>query len=100
MTIAWRVRQHCKVIDKHLNPNEEILYMFAGQKNDNSIEPVVSGLLLYAKTNEVVIPYNNQYNMSGNMIGAHSLDLNQNFKEIKKQLDHIVSINFGDIYPL
>lgn len=38
MTIAWRVRQHCKVIDKHLNPNEEILYIFAGQKNDRAIE--------------------------------------------------------------
>lgn len=35
MTIAWRVKQHCKVIDKHLNDGEEILYIFAGQKNDN-----------------------------------------------------------------
>ena len=38
MTIAWRVKQHCKVIDKHLNPNEKILYMFAGQKNDRSVD--------------------------------------------------------------
>ena len=37
MTIAWRCKRHCKVIDKHLNPNEKILYMFAGQKNDSSI---------------------------------------------------------------
>ena len=37
MTIAWRVKRHCKIIDKHLNPGEEILYMFAGQKNDSSI---------------------------------------------------------------
>jgi hypothetical protein len=35
MTIAWRLRQHCKVIDKHLNPDEKILYIFAGQKNDS-----------------------------------------------------------------
>ena len=33
MTIAWRVKQHCKVIDKHLNNDEEILYIFASQKN-------------------------------------------------------------------
>ena len=33
MTIAWRVKQHSKVIDKHLNNGEEILYIFAGQKN-------------------------------------------------------------------
>ena len=38
MTIAWRVKQHCKVIDKHLNPNEQILYMFVGQKNDRAID--------------------------------------------------------------
>ena len=38
MTIAWRVKQHCKVIDKHLNSDEKILYMFAGQKNDRVID--------------------------------------------------------------
>ena len=35
MTIAWRLKRHCRVIDKHLNTGEEILYMFAGQKNDS-----------------------------------------------------------------
>ena len=37
-TIAWRIKQHCKIIDKHLNPGEQILYMFAGQKNDRVSE--------------------------------------------------------------
>lgn len=37
-TIAWRVKQHCKIIDKHLNPGEKILYIFAGQKNDSMSE--------------------------------------------------------------
>ena len=37
-TIAWRTKQHCKIIDKHLNPDEKILYMFAGQKNDRMSE--------------------------------------------------------------
>ena len=35
-TIAWRKRRHCEIIDKHLNPGEKILYIFAGQKNDRS----------------------------------------------------------------
>ena len=35
MTIAWRIKSHCKVIDKHLNDGEELLYVFAGQKNDS-----------------------------------------------------------------
>lgn len=33
-TIAWRVKSHCKVIDRHLNPEEKVLYAFCGQKND------------------------------------------------------------------
>ncbi len=37
MTIAWRLKHHCKVLDKHLNSGEKILYIFAGQKNDSYI---------------------------------------------------------------
>ena len=32
-TLAWRLRSHAKVLEKHLNPGEEIFYAFAGQKN-------------------------------------------------------------------
>ena len=38
LTIAWRLKQHAKIIDKHLNPGEKILYVFAGQKNDRAID--------------------------------------------------------------
>lgn len=38
MTIAWRIKRHCDIIDKHLNPGEEILYIFAGQKNDSMVD--------------------------------------------------------------
>lgn len=38
MTIAWRVKSHCRIIDKHLNSDEKILYMFAGQKNDSWVD--------------------------------------------------------------
>ena len=37
-TIAFRLKKHCKVIEKHLNPDEKVLYAFAGQKNANSLE--------------------------------------------------------------
>ena len=33
--IAWRIKKHCAVIDKHLNKDEIILFAFAGQKNDS-----------------------------------------------------------------
>lgn len=37
-TISWRIREHCKVIDKHLNPGEKVLYVFFGQKNQSSFD--------------------------------------------------------------
>lgn len=50
----------------------------------------VSGLLLYAKTDEFVHP-NNSYKMGGNRIAAKTLDLNCDFSKIKEQLDRIAS---------
>ena len=38
MTIAWRIKRHCKIIDKYLNPDEKIIYIFAGQKNDSIVD--------------------------------------------------------------
>ena len=49
----------------------------------------VSGMLLYARTNESVQPDSN-YVMSGNKISVKNLDLNQDFEVIKNQLDRIV----------
>lgn len=35
LTIAWRLKSHAKVLEKHLNPGEEIIYAFVGQKNSS-----------------------------------------------------------------
>lgn len=32
MTIAWRIKKHAKVVEKHINPDENVLYAFIGQK--------------------------------------------------------------------
>ena len=55
----------------------------------------VSGMLLYAKTDEVVQP-DNVYQMHGNQISVQTLDLNLSFKEIANQLDTIVVSHFGN----
>ncbi len=55
----------------------------------------VSGMLLYAKTDEVVLP-NNTYRMSGNKISVQTLDLDCNFPLIARQLDDIAITYFGD----
>lgn len=51
----------------------------------------VSGMLLYAGTDERIQP-NNIYQMSGNTISVRTLDLNCDFSDIKTQLDSIVSL--------
>ncbi len=32
-TIAWRLKAHSKIIEKHLNDDEYVIYAFAAQKN-------------------------------------------------------------------
>jgi len=49
----------------------------------------VSGLLLYAKTDEDIVP-DNDYIISGNRISVKTLDLNTDFSNISKQLNAIV----------
>lgn len=38
LTMAFRLGKHCKIIDKHLNPEEEIIYAFPAQKNISPVE--------------------------------------------------------------
>lgn len=53
----------------------------------------VSGMLLYAKTDEEITP-NNVYHMSGNKITVRTLDLNCDFQSIQEQLEGIVQEHF------
>lgn len=53
MTVAWRIKQHCKIIDKHLNPGEEVIYVFAAQKNNNPFDILTSCVV--ALTNKRII---------------------------------------------
>lgn len=34
-TVAWRIKKHCKIVEQHLNPGEEVKYVFVGQRNNN-----------------------------------------------------------------
>ena len=61
-------------------------YVKNKQLEDETLE--VSGMLLYARTDEEILP-NNTYKMSGNTISIKTLDLNQDFGLIKEQLDDI-----------
>ena len=54
----------------------------------------VSGMLLYATTDEAIQP-NNSYQMSGNKISVRTLDLYRDFSEIATQLNAIVEEHFS-----
>lgn len=56
----------------------------------------VSGMLLYAKTDEQIQP-DNIYQIYGNQISVRTLDLNKPFDEIEDQLDFIVLFHFGKV---
>lgn len=63
LTIMWRVKKHCDVIERHLNPDEKILYAFAAQKNndatyitDTAVLCVTSDRLLIAQ-NQILYGY-------------------------------------------
>ena len=56
LTVAWRLRSHCKVIDMHLNKSEgeEILYLFMGQKNENPFDFVNTNVIVLTNKRLVI----------------------------------------------
>lgn len=54
----------------------------------------ISGMLLYAQTDEEILP-NNTYHMSGNIISVRTLDLDQDFTSIAHQLNQIAQDHFS-----
>ena len=67
------------------------IFTYVKNKQIEVLDSEVSGMLLYARTDEELLP-NNTYKMSGNSISVKTLDLNQDFNLIKEQLDEIASI--------
>lgn len=84
--------------DKHTIHSGNLYQIFTYVKNkeaelaDRPHE--VSGMLLYAKTDEEIYP-ENEYRMSGNKIEVRTLDLDRDFDAIKVQLDGIAEKYFG-----
>lgn len=53
LTIAWRAKKHCKIIDLHLNPGETVEYAFIAQKNDNPLDIITTNVV--ALTNKRIL---------------------------------------------
>lgn len=84
--------------NKHTLHSANLYQIFTYVKNKEyelrEKEHTVSGMLLYAKTDEEIYP-NNVYQMSGNQITVRTLDLNLPFTEIAEQLDTIAKLHFS-----
>lgn len=59
---------------------------------DHDRTGLVDGMLLYAKTQESIIPDGQMKMKTGNTIYFRTLDLNMKFKEIERQLDSFISV--------
>ncbi|SDA29987.1 5-methylcytosine-specific restriction enzyme subunit McrC [Ruminococcus sp. YE71] len=72
-----------------INP-AHLYQIFAYVKNmDKENTGNVSGLLLYAKTEDEMFPEGEPFVIGGNSIGARTLDLNVSFDKLRIQLDNI-----------
>ena len=84
--------------DRHTIHSGNLYQIFTYVKNKEAAlagQPhEVSGLLLYARTDEAIYP-ENEYRMSGNRIGVRTLDLDADFDTIRKQLNRIAEEYLG-----
>ena len=82
--------------DKATLRSAHLYQIFAYVKNlDKESTGNVSGLLIYAKTEEEVFPDGEPVVIGGNSIGARTLDLNQDFSVIRQQMEKIVYQYYG-----
>lgn len=83
--------------DKHTLHSNNMYQIFTYVKNRDyefgDEDHKVSGMLLYAKTEEEIQP-DNVYQMHGNQITVRTLDLNLPFSDIAKQLNTIAETHF------
>jgi len=83
--------------DVHTLHSGNLYQIFTYVKNKDAeygdVSHEVSGMLLYAKTDEQIQP-DHVYLMSGNRISVKTLDLGCGFDEISRQLDEIVFSHF------
>lgn len=87
-----------KQFDKHTIHSNNLYQIFTYVKNKDrefgNKPHKVSGMLLYAKTDEEIQP-DGVYQMSGNQISVKTLDLYNDFTCISEQLDRILIEHFG-----
>jgi len=85
-----KTMQHSSLYDSRTIHSNNLYQIFTYVKNkDRTGSGDVSGVLLYAKTDEKITP-DSDYSMGGNQIGVKTLDLDTDFPVIEKQLERLI----------
>jgi len=53
LNIAWRIKQHCKVLANHINDDEKIFFILPAQKNTSSFD--IFSTVVMAFTNKRIL---------------------------------------------
>lgn len=57
-SVTWfRLKKHCEIVDKHLNPDEQILFCIAGQLDNDNLSFFNTGVLALT-TERIIIAQN------------------------------------------
>lgn len=54
MTIVWRIWEHSKVVDQFVGTDEELVYVFVAQENDNPFD-VISSCVIALTDKRIII---------------------------------------------
>ena len=54
LTIGWRYKKNASVVERHLNPGEEVLYAFIAQKNDHMLD-ILGSAVVALTTDRILI---------------------------------------------
>ena len=54
-TVAWRLKKHCQIAEKHLNDDETVLYVFTGQRNDNWYDIISTSVFVITDKRLIII---------------------------------------------
>ena len=80
----WRLKKHSSVVERHLNPGEEVLYAFVAQKNDNPLDIITTYAIVL--TNKRI------------MIGSKRILFGYFFTTITPDLFNDLKVNMGIIW--
>lgn len=53
-TVAWRLKAHCKIAERYINDDEEILYAFAAQKGVSAWDMISTHVLVITNKRLIV----------------------------------------------